>query len=338
MQSDDRVALAIDAVAGNAEAFRSAIATTVEQVRCFLAEQGSSPNGRVERFTAELGSFAVDRIDTERFARLMAHDNGISGIAVKRIERAFEILSGLIAEKESLFHVRIQQGGDLRDAVAEAMRHLGTAFGAARVVTLSRSGDYEGAEHAKLLKSFPFERWNSAERQLAPPLVVELRGSDLRPAGLADFLDGAQKVVLIVTGECPPAALVRLVSPGIFVLQTVDGNGLDRLTAWDGPGVVALVPDSAARFIHDPSAGGALGDRVRVNFLPDASPRRTIAGLSAAQQADELAQLTVLSTLASGVPAGVADAAAVPADPAEKLAAWLLNQASGPDSSLGPSA
>lgn len=332
MPSDDRVALATEAVAGNAEAFRSAIAATLEQVRYLLTEQGSSPNGRLERFAGELGSFAADRIDTELFASLMASDNGISAIAVKRIERAFEILSGLIAEKESLFHVRVQQGGDLRDAVAEAMRHLGTAFGAARVVTLSRSGDYEGAEHAKLLKSFPFERWSSAERQLAPPLVVEVRGDDLRPAGLVDFLDGAQKIVLVVTGECPPATLVRLVSPGIFVLQIVDGDGLDRLTAWDGPGVAALVPNSAAQFIHDPSAGRALSDRVQVSFLPDVSPRKTLAGLSPAQQADQIAQLTVLSTSASDVAVGVADAAAVPADPAEKLAAWLLNQTSGPDS------
>ncbi len=324
MPSEDRIALADNAIANEANAFCSALATTLEQVRDLLSAHAPSANGSVDRFRAELGEFSVGRIHAERFAALFEHEKGAVGDSIEHIELAFRTLAALRAEND-LFHVSVPDGGNLRDVVDRAMRHLGTAFGAARVVSLARAGRYREAEHATLLDGFPFERWNGAERRMAPPVVVEVGGGDLRPSGLADYLDAAQKIVLVVHGECPPAALVRLVSPGIFVLQTVDETGLDRFAAADGPGVAALVPDTAARFTHDPSGGSSLVDRVQVDFLPDKLPRRTLAGLSAAQQAEDLAQLAALSTASAAQ--GPSSETTKAVDPAEKLAAWLLRQA-----------
>jgi hypothetical protein len=34
--------------------------------------------------------------------------------------------------------------------------------------------------------------------------VVEVDGGDLQAGGLAEFLDGAQKIVLVVRGPAPP--------------------------------------------------------------------------------------------------------------------------------------
>jgi len=55
MPSDDRVDLALNVLAGQRDAFRTALGTTVEQVQAFLSEQRSSANGGVNRLAAEMG-------------------------------------------------------------------------------------------------------------------------------------------------------------------------------------------------------------------------------------------------------------------------------------------
>jgi hypothetical protein len=115
------------------------------------------------------------------------------------------------------------------------------------------------------------------------------------------------------------------------VLQTSDGQGLDRLAAWDGPGIAALVPESAARFVHDPAAGGAHGKRLSITAVPEQVPRRAVGGLSAAQQTEELGLLRSLAVADArdGAPAAAATAAeggGPRPEPADKLAAWLLSQ------------
>jgi hypothetical protein len=333
MPSDDRIVLATEAVAGQADAFRSALATTVEQVRDILARHRAPADGQTGRCGAELGDFASDRIDSERFSRLFVSSNGAKLTTIEPIERAFETLSALSAERDKLCRVTVDEGGNLREAVAHALAHLGRAFGAARVVALSRSDRYRDPEHAKLVGAFPFERWNKTERRIAPPLIVIVNGRDLHAAGLVEFLDGAQKIVLIVNGECPPAALVRLISPGTFVLQTLDGTGLDRFAAWRGPGIAALVPDSAARFVHDPAVGAALYDRITIHHAPKERPLKPLGGISATQQVEELEQLTALGARAVSAPAlpsaepESAPAPVGPAGPADRLAAWLISQA-----------
>jgi ribonuclease E len=178
--------------------------------------------------------------------------------------------------------------------------------------------------HTPSLERFPFAQWNRTERYLAPPLVIDVRGADVWAAGLAEFLDGHVKLVLVVTGDTSPAPLARLITPGIYVQQATLASELPGLASWDGPGVAALVPETAARFTHNPKAGPSPAERLRVEFLPAAAPRKAIDGISPAQQADELAMLAALAQPAPAPAAPVAAPAA--ASPADLLAAWLLAQ------------
>jgi hypothetical protein len=102
----------------------------------------------------------------------------------------------------------------------------------------------------------PFEEWTKAERQARPPIVLRVQGTDLHAGGLERFLDGGQHIVLIVEGPSSPAPLARLVTPGTLVLQTNDEFGLEEFANATGPAIAAIVPDTAARFLHDPGAGG----------------------------------------------------------------------------------
>jgi hypothetical protein len=311
------------ALAGGVAAFRSALALTAEQVRGFLAAAGD--DGPPEK--AFLGEFAAGRIDFARFASLLDRAPALDAASLGRIRRAYEILREAEAQWGGAPEVRVEPGGDLREAVARALAAVGRAFGAARVAELARAGRYREADHDALLESFPFRRWSRAERAIAPPLVVHVNGRDLRAEPLAEFLDGAVKIVLDVAGESPLAPLVRLVTPGTFVLQTRDGSGLDRFAAWSGPGIAALVPEGSALFLHDPAAGPDPWDRVSVQHPPEAG-RLPQGGRSARQEAEELRQLAALCARPpTPPPVAPAAAPAAAAEPADRLAAWLLAQA-----------
>lgn len=65
--------------------------------------------------------------------------------------------------------------------------------------------------------------------------------------------------------------------------------------------------------------------RLKLEYLPEEPPAR-VDGLSVAQQAEELRQLGALAVGPTPAATGVASSVA-PADPAERLAAWLLSQA-----------
>jgi hypothetical protein len=188
-----------------------------------------------------------------------------------------------------------------------------------------------------MLAGFPFRRWSAAERAKAPPLVVEVDGKDLVVGGLAGFLDGTVKLVLVVRGASPPAPLVRLVTPGILVLQTSEAPELELVGKTTGPAIAALVPEEAGSFLHQPAAGGA---RVEVRRIPEEEPKKGLGQISAFQQAEELGLLAALAESAAGTgtaeagPAGAAgtavgtaDVPQRPAEPVDKLAAWLLKQA-----------
>jgi hypothetical protein len=160
---------------------------------------------------------------------------------------------------------------------------------------------------------------------------VEVFAADAQPAALADYMDGAQKIVLVVDGRLPAASLVRLVAPGTFVAQTNDPADLVRLATFDGPGIAALVADdSPALFVHDPSRGRRLRERLEVRSVPTRSNQRA-AGINARRQAEELDWLDELNRLAdaevAGAPADVAPGREV--TPADQLAAWLLRQGEG---------
>ena len=132
-------------------------------------------------------------------------------------------------------------------------------------------------------------------------------------------------------GACPPAPLVRLVSPGVFVQQATDIGDLARMARATGPAVAALVPEGAACFVHDPDGGPHVWQRVTVTARPKGGPRVVLGGRSAFQQNEELLQLEALAE-APPAAAPSADAAPsapayAPADPVDKLAAWLLAHA-----------
>lgn len=331
MPSDDRLRLAQSAFEKPIRSFLSTLATTADEVRRHLLARQSTWDGVVARVSAELGPLAAGRINAERFATLAVDRQSADPIAIEAIERALATLTDLAARADALCRVEVPPGGSLYEAVARALGEVGRAFSAARLAAEVRAG--RAGTDTRAVEALPFSRWTRNERRAAPPLVVAVGGADLRAAALAEFLDGRQKIVLVVEGECAPAPLVRLVAPGTFVLQTNDGAGLDRLARWDGPGLAALVPDSAARFVHDPAAGAAPCDRITIAHAPDRVPRKAIGGLSAAQQMEELELLRSLAARPGGAAPGGAEPAAVAvaaggaaSDPADKLADWLLSK------------
>jgi hypothetical protein len=330
MPSDKRVDQVMQALAGQRDAFRTAVGTTVDQVRTFLAEHQTGANGKTGRIEAELGPFAARRIDPERFSKLMGNEAKLDRLTVETIEKARDTMAEVAARDEKSYRVDVPSDGCLHDVVDHALENIGRAFGAVRIFELTRAGTHQGNEHARSLGAFPYDRWSRGERRLAPPLVVTVDGADLRAEGLAEFLDGHQKIVLVVRGECAPAPLARLVTPDVFVMQTGTAADFQMLAEFEGPAVGALVPESAARFVHDPRAGSETRQRLAVAYLPEKDPKGSIGGLSGFQQAQELRQLRALAAqpAAQPAPAGEPGAAAEPlADPVDKLAAWLLTQA-----------
>lgn len=335
---------ALASVTRQREAFRSALALTLDQVRNELDVRAAREDGTGARAAAELGRFAAGRIDPERFAALTSASASEDDSWLEPARRALETLRAVKARRDGLFSARVETGDDLYAEVDRALADAGRAFGAARLFELARAGKYVAAEHDPMLSAFPFRRWSAAERAKAPPLIVEVDGKDLVVGGLAGFLDGTVKLVLVVRGASPPAPLVRLVTPGILVLQTSEAEELEVVGKTTGPAIAALVPEEAGSFLHQPAAGGA---RVEVRHIPEEEPKRGLGQISAFQQAEELGLLAALAasaaetgggpgaatgatteaTGASGPAAGTEDAPQKPAEPVDKLAAWLLKQA-----------
>jgi hypothetical protein len=329
MPFDELKRRALEALAPRREAYHSAVATAVDEVRALLEAQRAPQNGKGQRVAAELGVFAAGRIDPERFGSLFSEQESLSADALERIQEALDTLTGLLAEGDDLYTVKLPAGGDLRTAVRDALAASGMAFGAGRAVENARTG----APAADYTDGFGPERWNRAERSIAPPLVVELDGADLRPAGLVDYLDGRQAMVLLVRKPAPPAALARLIAPGTLVAQAPSGDALKALSSWDGPAIVAIAPESAVTFRYLPEEDGA--GSLQMESLPEVEPR-ALGGLSAARQRADLALLRMLDGAGAGrVVTAAASAPVQKADPTDKLAAWLLRQATIPEPGEG---
>jgi len=326
MPSDARTAAALAALAAPRERFLSAVAAALEEVRVYLDTHRTAADDRLGVLAAELGPIGTRYIDVGRLAGFVAAEPGIAPASRAVLERALGALREVASRGDDAFVVHLPVGESLYGWTTDRFAELGRAMGAARVVAAARNGRYRPSDHDRWLARFPFASWSQAERAVAPPLVVEVDGADLRPAGLAEFLDGAARIVLVVRGETSPAPLVRLVTPRTLVAQTADESLVARLAAWGGPGIVALMPDRAARFVHDPTAGPALSDRLVVSEIPDRDHRKRTGAFTVAQQNEELEQLRALqsaATAATAVPAATAEST----DPVDKLAAWLLQQA-----------
>ena len=315
MPSDDRKAIALDAIRSRIEQFHSAVAVTADQVRGLLAGSGNTEGDQ----SVALGSFAKGKVNVERFAAFTPKASRIDAEAEAPIRAAQEVLKSLLAQGDELFILETEEGKGLGHQLSVRLASIGRAFAAARVVDLAKSGAYKEDKHAATLESFPYAMWNSSERALAPALFVEVAGADFKPSAIVPLIDTNMKIVFNVSGDAPAAALSRVISPGVFVQQETSNAGLEAFTAFKGIAVAAFLPPTAVSFVHDPSAGSTTYQRfVSVKF-PKEVRKRAIGGISPAQQAEDYTLLESLS-----VPPEIAGEAA--SDPAGKLSAWLLSQ------------
>lgn len=317
---------ALEALGPRAEAFRSAVATAEEEIRTYVTQRRGVAEYRGEQTLIELGPFAIGRIDAEKFATLLVEVEDLTPEAESVMVRAEEILAEFRVGID--FHlVTVEKGGDLRDAVKDALNHVGQVFGASRAVELARSGLFDPDQHNPFLSALPFRKWNRAERQLSPPLVVELESEDLLPAGLGEFLDGSVKIVLVVKGVTGPAPLARLMTPGTYVVQTSDPKDLDGLARSPHPGVALLFDEARkdqARFIHDPDAGSAPWQRLKIAHMPEQPD--VGRGRRAPIWLEELEHLAALAKKPAGGEPLVGEVPEEEATSADQLAAWLLSQ------------
>ena len=317
MPSEDRTGIAVDAIRPRVELYHSAIAATTEQIRGLLAGTGESP----EDHTIALGNFAAGHVDVERFSAFTRQAAKVEPSAELPIRAAQRALEDLLHMGDSLFVLKLIEGANLGAQVDERLATIGKAFSAAHVVELAKRGEYQEEQHGPLLGGLAYADWSQAERAMAPGLVIELGGADFTPAQVAPYLDAGMKMVFVVEGDAPAAALARLVTPGLFVQQTSEESGLEALAAWEDTAVAALLPKGAVTFVHDPAAGETTYERFTTLDLPKEIRKRSIGGISAGQQAEDLELLEALAVVPS--PTGAAAS-----DPAGKLSAWLLSQPS----------
>jgi hypothetical protein len=321
MPSEDRLTTALQYVSAERDAFRSALAATLEQVRGIMA---ASHNGDApDRQRAELGAFAAGRIRMELFPELPAREARPKKSVLGTIRHAQQLLTATAAIGDGLHVVDVLEPADLPAAVQEALATAGRAFAAAYAIELIRSDrEDEGEEHA-LLAPLPPARWTRAEREVAPPLVVRVNGEDLRITGFEDLLQGNQKIVLLVDGAAPPAGLVRLIAPGVFVMQCRTLDALARLRSVRGPAIAAVFAEDAAAFVYDGS--------LSLDYLPATEPKRPSRTMTLFRQKSDLAWLQQLSS-ALAAPSTTSQPTADDAhQPGDQLAAWLLRQVELPN-------
>ena len=321
MPSDDRVQLALAAIAPQIAAFRSVVASTLEHARALLSLDDGANHAQLE-----LGALGA-RIDPIRFAALASGGAGLDPVGRERVARAVESLRALSEAPEGAFVVELRPGESLDATVRDALARLGRVFGLANAIELARRGGYVPRVHDRALEAWPFDLWTQRDRKTVPPLVVTLSGADLNVGPLADLLDGNAHLLLVASDDAAAARLVRLVTPRTLVVQAKNADSLSRFKAYGGPAIAALLQGEVAAFIHDPEAGKAPWQRIAISARPSAPPRKRIGAQSPAQQLDELRQLEALAERPSLSTAPIeALAPAGDGDPADRLASWLLNE------------
>ena len=328
MLSDPRLPQALAALAQPIAEFRAMVEGAIVQAETFLAAQHASVLHRARLAALSLGCFAEGRVDSAAFAVLFPPVAAASPDALDALMRALDVLRDVRERGDALFVVAVPTGRRLGIEVEDALALAGRAFGAVVLAETVRGGRFT-PQHERLLEPHAFRSWNRRERRFAPPLVVLVNGAYLQASALVEFADGQEKIVLVVRGASPPAPLARCITPGTFVLQTVDGSGLDRVAAFDGPAVAALVPEGAAEFMHDPAAGREAWQRMTVQHIPTVG-YAPMGGQSAWQIGEDLRLIGDLATTPFSLPAagnGAAAPAVGAADAADKIAAWLLGQA-----------
>ena len=320
MPSDDRLRLALDAVAAQMTAYRAAVTAAAERVRAVLAVGGG-----VERARIELGSLGAARIDVARFAEL-SHGVVLDAANRELIGQAASVLGEIASLPESAFVVSVGANERASSRITSTLANFGQAFAAAHIADLARAGRYDVVGRDEYTVAYGPDRWTNAERMAAPPIVALVNGANLHAAELCALLDGTQHIVLVLEGSCPPAALVRLITPGTFVLQTTDARGLDRFRDYRGPAIAALVDDQSACFAHDPTRGTSLWQRLEIWQQPVAVTRKRVGGMSARQQAEEVAQLVAMATQPVFSASKLGDLVPAGENAVDRLTNWLLTE------------
>jgi hypothetical protein len=120
---------------------------------------------------------------------------------------------------------------------------------------------------------------------------------------------------------------VRCITPGTLVIQTVAGEELERIAAFDGPAIAAMMPEGAAVFTHDPNGGREPWQRLGVQTLGETA-KRSVGAMSPWQMAEDQKMLADLARTPFAIPvSGGAATPAVGSDEAvDRIAAWLLGQ------------
>jgi hypothetical protein len=327
MPSDPRLRQALDALAQPIAEFRAAVEGALGQAERYLAAHNAPDTVRADHAAHELGDFAAGRIAADRFAALFPPPGCGDTVALAALERVTLVLREMAARGDDLFIAEVTAGRKLGATVDEALAEAGRAFGSVVIAELVRSGRYRPEEHDRLLDAFEFRSWNRAERRFAPPLIVCLDGADLHAGALTDFADGHEKLLLLVRGPSAPAPLVRCITPGTLVIQTVDGDALAGLASFDGPAIAAMMPEGAAVFTHDPNAGREPWQRLGVQTLGEPA-KRSVGAMSPWQMAEDQRMLADLARTPFAIPVSGGPATpAVGADEAvDRIASWLLGQ------------
>jgi hypothetical protein len=332
MQSDPRLAKALEALSQPIAAFRTSVEGALAQASAFLDAHRAGPEVRTARMRAELGEWAEGLVDPARFAAVFPPVGHADAQSLAALDRAIKALQSVTGRGNDLFVTEVTEGKKLGATIDAALADAGRAFGAIVLAELVRAGRYKAEEHDRLLDALEFHAWNNAERRFAPPLVVLLDGRDLHSGALTDFADGRAKIILLVRGDCAPAPLARCITPGTFVMQSADADGLEAMASFDGPAIVALVPETSCTFTHDPRRGAEPWQRLTIGKLAEA-PKRALGGISVWQMAEDLRQLTDLARTPFSVPGR--DGASAPAigkdDAVDRVTQWLLGRSGLPD-------
>ena len=315
MPFEERSALALQAIRPRIDMFHAALTVTANQVRGMLAATDNTADDQ----SAALGKFAQGKVNLDQFEKFTRRAPGITSDIEAPIRAAEKVLKSLLEEGDDLFTVKVAEGKGLGHSLSVRLAHIGRAFAAARVIDLAKNGAYKEDKHAETLMRFPYAVWNSSERALTPPLLVEVSGQDFKPSAIVPLLDTNMKIVFNVSDDAPAAALSRVISPGVFVQQEIGDASLDSFSAFEGIAVAAYLPANAVSFVHDPLSGSTIYDHFVSLTFPKDVRKRHIGGISPAQQAEDYTLLESLS-----IPPELAPEAAE--DPAGKLSAWLLSQ------------
>lgn len=318
---DDRLRQILALAAPAMREYRSAVADTLEEVRGWRAQREEAVADPIGRLTRELGTFATGRLDPVRLAGLLAVEEGPDPLTHHLMEEAYTLFQSIQEESDSAFVVTVPSGGDLRDVVRDRLAKLGRAFGTAHAVEQAQRHSYDPDTDHVLLHDYPFHQWSLLEKEVAPALVVKVDAADLRAPGLSEFLEGSQKLILVVSGSAAPAPLARLVLPGVYVAQAtgeVAGLRIQELAALEGAGVVAVFEDDASilPFVQRPGSALEVDAGALAEWIETVSAKRGQPGILDLRHLDSL----------GGMMGGGDEAPKPKQASVDTLAAWLLGK------------